>query len=192
MSKTRAPNYCLSCGKPYHRPPSGAGKFCSRACAYANKPTTSLAERLWRRVDKSGGPEACWIWQGAKLWQGYGSIASGGKGTPRLVTHRVAYELAFGAIPPGLKALHRCDNRACCNPAHIFLGTQTDNMADMVQKGRNAFAERHGLHRLKNEEIAAIRKMGLAGHTGRSIAKKFGISEGHVSLILLNKHRIKG
>jgi hypothetical protein len=70
----------------------------------------------------------CHVWTGSKYGRGYGNL--------QIATHRLAWELANGPIPEGLSILHRCDNPACCNPDHLFLGTQADNMADKVRKGR--------------------------------------------------------
>lgn len=98
-------------------------------------PRATDEERFWSNVDKSGG---CWVWTAARGGFGYGLIRLGSErsGTRRMqVTHRFSYELAFGAIPPGLVVCHRCDNPPCVNPAHMFLGTQADNMQDRVSKG---------------------------------------------------------
>lgn len=77
--------------------------------------------------------DGCIEWKGARNPQGYGQKCIKGK---RYRTHRLAWEWANGPIPEGLFVLHKCDNPPCCNPDHLFLGTQTDNMQDMLAKGR--------------------------------------------------------
>jgi hypothetical protein len=89
--------------------------------------------RLWGRVDMSD-PAACWNWSRAANPKLYGSFGLFGKTAP---AHRVAYALYHNADPGELFVCHRCDNRRCINPAHLFLGTQGDNIRDMVAKGRH-------------------------------------------------------
>lgn len=78
-------------------------------------------------------PEGCWEWTGATTW-GYGEVNRQGISGRRV--HRLAWEFAYGPIPDGLMVLHRCDNRSCVRPDHLFLGTAADNMHDMIAKGR--------------------------------------------------------
>lgn len=97
----------------------------------------SLEERIWRRVDKSAGPDGCWLWLGAKSGRGgHGVIGRGGRGDGLVLVHRATYEMKYGPIPAGFNACHKCDNPPCCNPDHIFIGTHTDNMHDAELKGR--------------------------------------------------------
>ena len=77
-----------------------------------------LVDRFWPKVDRSGGPSACWPWLAGKV-VGYGQIQSGPRPARRLLAHRVAYELIKGPIPEGLELDHLCRNRACVNPAHL-------------------------------------------------------------------------
>lgn len=101
----------------------------------------TLAVRFWRRV-KRGTRYSCWPWLGPRNQKGYGLAATGSRTE---AAHRVAWTLTHGPIPQGKFALHRCDNPPCCNPRHLFLGTQIDNMADMRRKGRHPAMPAPGL-----------------------------------------------
>ena len=86
-------------------------------------------------IDEKG----CWNWQLGKDRVGYGrlKIQLGSRDAFRFSSvHRYSYEVFVGEIPAGMNVLHRCDNRACCNPDHLFIGSQKDNMRDMHAKGR--------------------------------------------------------
>lgn len=94
-------------------------------------------ERFWRKVIRGSGDE-CWGWSGGTTNDGYGYLTLGREHSHRkMVAHRFSYELANGPIPDGLLVLHSCDNPPCCNPDHLRLGTQSDNMFEMASKGRS-------------------------------------------------------
>jgi len=99
-------------------------------------------ERLVRDVDTD-----CWLFSGSLNSDGYGNVRIGGRKGKTVKTHRLAWEEFFGPIPDGLRVCHRCDVPSCCNPDHLFLGTQRDNVTDMVSKGR--FRGRASLNAVK-------------------------------------------
>lgn len=106
-------------------------------------------ERFWNGVDRMGDDD-CWDWTGHRSPSGYGRITIDYKGYR---TNRLAWMVTNGPIPDGLFACHKCDNPACCNPKHLFLGTHDDNMRDMAEKGRSALGDRNG-SRLYPERLA--------------------------------------
>lgn len=138
----------------------------------------TLAQRLDHYTDKSGGPDACWPWMGARNKKGYGFLNWMGK--MRLVS-RLVWEQANGPIPAGMKVCHKCDNPPCRNESHLFLGTNADNLADMASKGRAARGEAHSQSRLTEEQVIAIR---AASGTLSAIAARFGVGKTTVAEIL--------
>lgn len=132
--------------------------------------------RFWRRVDKSGPIHPvwgqCWTWIGRLHKHGYGRLDGA-------LAHRMSWEENLGPIPAGLNVLHRCDNRSCVNPAHLFLGTQQDNLADMREKGHQVRGELQGSSKVTEEIIKAIRKRYRRyshKHGSGAMAKEFGLS----------------
>lgn len=149
-----------------------------------------LADRFWAKVLQDGpipehcpelGP--CWTWLGYINPNGYGMIGSGGHGRPFLA-HRVSYEENIGPIPPGMNACHYCDNPGCPNPAHLFLGTQADNMRDMGAKGRAKGAvlrgDGHARSKLTEAIVLLIRARYAAGESIRALAIEYGVGESGV------------
>ena len=129
---------CLICSTPFTISPSqgvlGAGKYCSRPCFNAGRRQhnrDTLGARFWSRVTKT---TTCWLWTGDRKPAGYGTLLVGRRHT---YAHRLAYELTYGLILPGMECMHRCDNPPCVRPDHLFLGMHGDNVRDMVAKGRH-------------------------------------------------------
>jgi hypothetical protein len=135
----------------------------------------SVAERFWPRIDQSGGPDSCWIWTGGTA-SGYGRM--GIKGREVGSSHRISWQLHFGPIPGGLHVLHRCDNPPCCNPSHLFLGTQADNNYDREAKGRgttppNAKGTDSPNAKLTEQDVINIRTAASSGEPMRRIARRY-------------------
>jgi hypothetical protein len=156
----------------------------------AAQPGTS-AERLWSRVNRT---DRCWEWTGALMQTGYGAIRIGNR---TRTTHRVAWELTYGAIPDGMFVCHRCDNRRCCNPSHLFLGTNQDNMRDASAKGRlkgigrpTLRGERHHQCRLTDKQVVVIRQLWADGHSQAAIARTVGHSPSQINNIVHHRQRI--
>jgi hypothetical protein len=139
-----------------------------------------LAEKL-EHASKADASTGCIVWTRGKAKAGYGMLRHGGK---TFTTHRLAYELARGPIPDGMFVCHSCDNPACVNPDHLFLGTPADNMRDMHDKGRGSVGERHGGAKLTADDVAAIRAAVAAGALQREVADQYGLRQGYVSRIV--------
>lgn len=133
-----------------------------------------VASNFVKHVDRSAGAKGCWPWTGVKQSKGYGSLGylcADGK-MRSFLAHRVAYMLATGkAMLPEIQVMHKCDNRPCCNPRHLFPGSQSDNMRDALNKGRMKIPGVHYPHpRAKNKdgERGSADRDGIAPH-GRGL-----------------------
>lgn len=149
-------------------------------------------DRLMAKVDKVSSPIGCWIFLGFKNSKGYGQIGNGARGTGISLAHRLSFHLHNGEIPRGLFVLHRCDTPACCNPAHLFLGTNKDNCDDRDAKNRVRHGEAHPRARLSEVDIASIRAMAEEGALQREIAEKYQVSSSYISQILSFARRKRG
>lgn len=135
------------------------------------------SDRFWSKVDKSGD---CWLWTGSRFHTGYGMFKLNGKNQ---YAHRVVLLLEGLDIPSGMHSCHTCDNRACVNPDHLFLGTRFDNMQDSITKGRfnRACGEAHGSVKLSEADVLLIRNS--EDQTHQQIANRFGITKENVGHI---------
>ena len=131
--------------------------------------------RYWLHIDDSGGPDACWPWTGSISDQGYGVFRTGMK---RTGAHRWGYAARVGPIPVGHGVLHRCDNRPCQNDQHWFTGTNADNVADRVAKGRSRSARGADHYRavLTEQDVREIRAAAPFMQR-RALATAYDVSE---------------
>lgn len=127
-------------------------------------------------IDANG----CWIWTRSLGGRGYGKIGVNGQ---FISAHRAAYQLFRGPIAEGLHVCHSCDQMKCCNPDHLFLGSNAVNRHDSIAKQRHAYGTRHGNAKLAAKEIAQIRSLSKY-MTGRALANKFGVCPQQISRII--------
>lgn len=140
---------------------------------------SELISIFWNRVDRKS-PEECWPWLSYISDTGYGQICRYGI---RLKAHRVAYELTYGEILDSRLCLHKCDNRKCCNPAHLYIGTHKDNMRDRQLRYKGPYLGGKD-RKFTDEDILAMQKLSKSGKRQIEIANLFGLSRGHVSDLL--------
>ncbi len=143
----------------------------------------SIEERFWPKVDRSGGHDACWEWQAGRFPSGYG-VFSAGSSRKSVRAHRMAWELTYGDPGPAL-VLHKCDNRPCCNPRHLYLGDHTQNMKDAKDRGRLHHGETHPKSKLTPEQVTDLRLRYLLGHgTMEQLGKQYGINKASARQII--------
>ena len=130
----------------------------------------------------------CWVWMGAVQSSGYGHLKINGR---YLLAHRVSYMMSAGQIPDGLHVLHKCDNRVCVNPTHLFLGDRFENMQDMISKGRGKWppkrGEQNGNTSLKECDVIDLREKFEIGVSRAELARIFNIGWSSVDRIVKRK-----
>jgi len=141
-----------------------------------------VEESFWEKVE-IGSASDCWEWLASTHKDGYGRFRNG-------LAHRVSWKLSKGEIPQGMYVCHRCDNPLCCNPSHLFLGTQADNMSDMVNKGRchDHHGENNPKSKLTEKDVFEIHRMKNSGlFSNKQIASSFGVTPTTISYALSGK-----
>lgn len=144
--------------------------------------------RFWSHVEVKRLDE-CWEWMAYRDKEGYGRANFGFQGLHR--THRMAWTICFGLIPDAIRVLHKCDNPPCCNPCHLFTGTQAENIEDMRKKRRTTFGERSWSAKLTESQVLEIRSLYKRydpRFNGYALCKRYGISYSTIYAII---HRTK-
>lgn len=131
--------------------------------AFKTNGSLTPEQRFWSKVQKSDG---CWEWQGQRNHKGYGELSINSRW---IKAHRYSWALVHGEIPARMQVCHRCDNRCCVNPDHLFVGTNGDNQVDAVRKGRNPIAQ------LNEQLVREIRTLAPT-KTKAEIARTIGVS----------------
>ena len=165
--------------------------------SYAGRMKANTIHNVWDKV-KKGAPDECWEWQGCLLKNSistrkrmpYGRMNVGGV---MHYAHRIAWECVNGPIPDGLVVRHRCDNPRCCNPAHLELGTQSDNRRDMFERGREGKSkaqpgEAHHNAKLTKEKVEWIKERYAQGDISqKALGELVGIGQVQIHRIVTGK-----
>lgn len=142
----------------------------------------SIEGRFWKYVKKTG---YCWNWVGTIRTWGYGQAYVNRRA---ISAHRYSWQIHYGEIPSGKLICHRCDNRLCVNPEHLFLGTQAENIRDCMNKGRWHIGEKHGMAVLSENEVIAIRNKYVPYKVKcRHLAEEFKVTEATIRDIVCRK-----
>lgn len=153
-----------------------------------------VIERFKIKIDFA--PNGCWLWNSCLDVWGYGSFCIRnfrGHKSYTMKAHRMSYEIHKGIIPKGLMCCHKCDTPSCVNPEHLFLGTNQDNMDDMVRKGRREIRVGESARNVKltEKQVLEIRRTYRKGEEGEfsqwGLARKYGVGRTAIESIIKNK-----
>lgn len=167
---------CPKCGRTFRGQSIGT---------HATACRVTEPELFWMYVTRGDG---CWLWTGAKHRDGYGRFNAR---TGMVIAHRYVWTLHHGAIPAGMDVCHTCDNRQCVNPAHLWLGTHVENMADSKLKDRHSRGERNRRNKLVAAQVLEIRanppKLGGRWTEVRECAARYGVTPGAIYCIITRR-----
>jgi len=159
-----------------------------RACDQGDAPrrgqvVQSDAARFWSKVSRS---EGCWEWRAYRDRDGYGRFGTGSRLLKTRFVHYAhvyAYRAEVGPVPAGKLVRHLCNRPWCVRPDHLAVGTQLENMADMVAAGRSTRGTRNAQAKLNDAKVLAIRERLRAGHGTARLAAMYGVSESAIHQI---------
>lgn len=141
---------------------------------------TKLTVQNKIKINSKTTNNGCVEWTGCTDAKGYGVL---GVNKKNIKAHRISYEMTNGKIPDGLVIRHKCDNKKCINPNHLETGTNSENINDRELRGRGAKYEKHGMSKLTNSDVLAIRRLLLDGKLHKDISEEFKISMTTISFI---------
>lgn len=167
----RTKKNCLHCKDAFRTHHNGKGVYCSKAC--------ELAFLFWRNVNK----QECWEWIGPRDKDGYGILHRQFAGETLHRAHRFSYVFHFNVPLEDKLVCHKCDNPACVNPEHLFLGTAKDNTQDAISKGRALVGVKNPNATLSSSQVKEIRNRISRGAKLRTLAIEYGVQYGAISKI---------
>ena len=152
---------CEHCKNFFDVPPHRKNaKVCSRQCEVKNRKVTPVCQRVEKHLDRASSPYGCWLWTGS-ISNGYGYIKRHKQSAIKVI--KVLWEEENGPVPQGMEICHNCpggkDNKACCRPSHMFLGTHAQNMADASKKGLLSDGANHRSTKLNSSQIQEMHKL---------------------------------
>ncbi len=146
----------------------------------------TLEERFWEKVDKRGADE-CWLWKAGHNGR-YGVLGLGRRGEGQEYAHRISWRLGHGAPAGDMDVCHTCDVTMCVNPAHLFLGTRSDNMKDCAQKkrarGKVMYGSENPASKIDRATAELVRFLNPIGARQSDLAEWFGVHQTTISKVV--------